>query len=387
MVLLALGIFTQVTIEQLPIGLLPLMSADLGASDGQTGLAVTVPGLLGAAVALSLPGMARDIDRRYLLVISLAAVTVSTILSAIAPTLPLLLASRVITGFALGLYFPTMPRAALAHVPKRHGAAALALAFAGVGTALLLGLPIATWLGTVLGWRLSFLAVGGFALALALAQLIVLHPVRAETRESIASTFQALTIRSVKYGVTLSLVVVGAQFMSYSYITRILEQLGRVPLTQISLYLLIFGITGLIGNFASGRVIARSPQLAVMILISGMLAALLGALFAVHSPLSAIALTVVWGLFAGMISVSLQSFVTSDAGPRDEAGTALNSAAFNIAIAGGALAGGVLLDHFGIRAVITGTVLLLVLGGGLIASYALRHAPAEEPLEHEAALL
>ena len=43
-VVLALGIFAMVTVEELPIGVLTLISDDLGASEGAVGLGVTLAG-------------------------------------------------------------------------------------------------------------------------------------------------------------------------------------------------------------------------------------------------------------------------------------------------------------------------------------------------------
>lgn len=376
-VLLGFGIFTLVTLEQLPIGLLPLMTSDLHATDGAIGLAVTLPGILAAVIALILPGITRGIDRRLILVASLAAVVLSTVGSALAPSTGVLMASRILTGFAIGMYWPVMPQVALAHVPRRHSAAALSIAFAGVGSAVLLGIPLSTWLGTTVGWRESFLLVGGIAAVVGVLQLLVLRPVHSQVAETVRSTLRALSIPTVKYGFLLACTAVTAQFISYSYVTRILEQLGGVRIEHISAFLLAYGVVGLLGNFAGGAALHRSPWGSVCLLVGGMIAALTLMVTIVHDPVTALIATIVWGAFAGMLSVTVQGFVLSGAGKREDAAVAINSSAFNGAIALGALIGGILVDRSGIVVALTASLALLAVSAGILAAFRLRQPTRE----------
>ncbi|MGO1258912.1 MAG: MFS transporter, partial [Brachybacterium sp.] len=152
-VALAAGIFVLITIEELPIGVLSVMAPDLGVSEGMAGLTVTVPGVLAGIVAVLTPVIVRGMDRRLVLVLALASVVVSSALSVIAPTFAVLLISRLFAGISIGLYWAVMAIVALGQVGKEHAARALTIAFSGAGAALVLGVPVAAWIGTHMGWR------------------------------------------------------------------------------------------------------------------------------------------------------------------------------------------------------------------------------------------
>ena len=108
--------------------------------------------------------------------------------------------------------------------------------------------------------------------------------------------------------------------------------------------LLLFGIAGLIGNFAVGPLIRRSAPGAVLAVVGGSLIALLAVLTLLRSPGAALVIMPLWGLCAGAVSVAVQAFIGSEAEDVLEEGTALNSAMFNASIAVGALMGGMVLD-------------------------------------------
>src|SRR5699024_7575026 len=105
---LALAIFVMITIEELPIGVLTLVSDDLGISSGVAGLTVTIPGVLAGVVAVLTPTLIGRLDRRLALVLALLLVFVSAAASALAPNLAVLLASRLFAGFAIGIFWALM---------------------------------------------------------------------------------------------------------------------------------------------------------------------------------------------------------------------------------------------------------------------------------------
>ncbi len=376
---LALGMFTLITVEQLPIGVLTLISDDLHVSEGAVGLAVTFPGILAGVISLVVPGATAKLNRKSVLWLSLCTVFVSCAVSAVAPSFEVLLASRVLTGVAIGMYWPVLPIIASAQARPEHRATAFTLAYAGIGSALVLGLPLATWLGVVFGWRGSFAATGALAVLTLVVVLVLVRPVSSATVETLRSTFGAAKIRGVRYAFVLTLIIVTAQFLSYSYISPILQNIGGVPVEQTSTLLLAYGMLGIIGNFSAGPIIRRSPALAVLVLAGGVSLALVLVGFVMSAPLNALMIVCVWGLFGGMASVSIQALVSAEAGEREEAGTALNAAAFNVSIGLGAVIGGVIVDASGLHAAVSvSTVAMLVAVAIIVRFIALQHRRPSE---------
>ncbi|GAB4094579.1 MFS transporter [Brachybacterium horti] len=372
---LAVGIFVLITIEELPIGVLSVMSAELGIPEGVAGLAVTVPGLVAAATSVTTPVLVRGLDRRLVLVIALLCVAASSLLTVLAPGFAVVLAARVLAGVSIGLYWAVLPIVAVGQVdPSRH-ATALTLAFSGTGGALVLGVPLATWIGTHLGWREAFAVVGAAALVMALLVAVLVRPVRAAVPVTPAMMCEAARGRGVRHAVGLTLLLIVAQFVTYSYVSPLLQEAG-VPLGRTGLLLLLFGIAGMVGNVAIAPVIRRrGAPTAVLVVAAGLTLSLLAVALLLRSPLAATLLLPAWGLFAGAASVTIQSFVDSEAGAHVEEGTALNSAAFNVSIALGAALGGILLETAGRGGMLALSVLLGAAGTALVARYRARPGP------------
>ncbi|ATG51445.1 arabinose ABC transporter permease [Brachybacterium vulturis] len=377
-VALAIGIFVLITVEELPIGVLSVMAPDLGVSEGVAGLAVTVPGILAGAVALCTPVLVRGLDRRLVLVLALASVALSCALSVIAPTFAVLLLARLFAGVAIGLYWAVMAIVALGQVPAKHAARALTIAFAGAGGALVLGVPVAAWIGTHLGWRLAFAVVGIVAAGVALLILVLVEPVRSPVKVTGRMMLAAARTRGVRYALGLIALAVVGQFLTYSYISPVLLERAGVGLGDIGLMLLVFGVAGLVGNFAVGPLVRRSPPVAVLVVVTGIGLSLLAVLTVMDDPRRALAVMAGWGLCVGAISVAMQAFIGSEAGEVLEEATALNSAGFNTAIAIGALIGGLILDAAGLTPMIL-TSVLMVGGGALLVGHYLRTSRVPDP--------
>ncbi|APT90068.1 hypothetical protein CSPHI_02120 [Corynebacterium sphenisci DSM 44792] len=341
---LGVGIFTMTTLEQLPIGVLTLVSSGLGVAEGVVGLGVTVPGLLAGATAAVTPRLAGRADRRLVLAGALAAAAASAAASALAPGAATFLASRVIVGFAIGVFWAllgaTVARiAAPGDVPR-----ALATAFSGSAAAVVLGVPLTTWLGAWLGWRGAFAAAAGFA-ALVAAAVLALVPAGAAPAPAGGGAARAWALPGVRFGVVFTLVLVTAHFTAYTYASPILQELAGVDVTGVGAMLLVFGAAGIAGNFAAGPLLRRSRRLAVLVLPPGLLLGM-GLLAAGHGPLAAAAAMAAWGAFGGAVSVISQGWVLGAAGELAEPASGLNSAAFNVGIAAGSAAGG--LVHAGL---------------------------------------
>lgn len=372
-VALAVGIFVLITIEELPIGVLSVMAPDLGVGEGVAGLAVTVPGVLAGAVALCTPVLVRGLDRRLVLVLALLSVVVSCALSTIAPNFAVLLLARLFAGVSIGLYWAVMAIVAIGQVPREHTARALTIAFGGAGGALVLGVPTAAWIGAHVGWRAAFAVVGILAAVVAVLIRVLVEPVRSQERITGRRMLTAARSRGVRYALGLTGLAVVGQFVTYSFVSPVLVERAGVPLTDIGLMLLLYGIAGLIGNFAIAPLLRRSPPAGVVVVVAGTMTALLAVLLVMDSPPIAMLVMPLWGLFVGGISVAVQAFVGSEATEVIEEATALNSAAFNAAIAVGALVGGMVLDAAGQGPMLL-TSVVMVGAGAVLAVHYLRTA-------------
>lgn len=348
---LALGIFVMITIEELPIGVLTLIGDDLGISSGVAGLTVTIPGILAGAVAVFTPTLIGRLDRRLALVLALLLVFLSAVTSAIAPNLVTLLASRLFAGVSIGIFWALLAVVTARVAHPADLAKALTVAFGGVSAAIVLGVPFAAWIGALVGWRWAFVLVGALGLLVAGALFVLLPPVTVQERSSVRQLGSAWSISTVRLGVLVTLVLVTFHFTAYTYASPVLQDRIHITAGGVGPMLFVFGIAGFVGNFVAGPLLRRSPRGAFVALPIGVAVGVLAVGLLAGGVADGAAAMALWGVFGGAISVVTQAWILHTAGDLSEPATALNSGAFNVAIAFGALIGGRAYDGGGAVAV------------------------------------
>ena len=366
---IGLGIFAMVTIEEAPIGLLSMISDDLRVSSGLVGLSVTVPGVVAALAAPLVPVATRRIDRRIVLTAALLVMVVGCVGSYFSGSLVALLLSRVLVGVSLGGFWSLAAAVAVRHVEPKHAARATSIVFSGVSAGIVIGVPFSTWAGTLFGWRLAFLIIAGFGAVVAAALFFLLPHTPAQNALQPRDLLHATTRPGVRFAVLLTFLIVSAQFLAYTYASPGLQQMSHVAPDGISAMLLIFGVAGLVGNFAIGAISGRKPNLALALItvVTGTVLVIFP--IAGTTPVLGGILMAIWGLFAGAASVSITTWVLKVSPGSEEIATAVNSSIFNLSIALGALGGGVVVDNAGVRTVfvVAGVAMFTALGVVLIA--------------------
>jgi predicted MFS family arabinose efflux permease len=360
------GVFVLVVAEQLPIGLLTQISPALSVTEGTAGLSVTVPSIIAGVAAPLVPLAVGRMDRRVLLVALMVTMTAANAASWLAPNFEVLLLSRVFVGIAIGGFWAIGGGLAVRLVSAANVPKATSIIFAGVAAANVLGVPLGTVLGTGLGWRLAFAALGAAALASLVCLIVLLPPLSAQIPIGPRLLVGQLRNRVVAVGLIATLFSVAGHFAAFTFVGPILRDLAGLPVSAVGPVLLIYGLVGLGGNFAAGALLGRSvtgvvlPILAVITIALGLLPT------AGLQPLSGIVLLLLWGLFFGGLSVSMQTWMIKAAPTAVEAATSLWVGVWNLSIGLGALVGGIAVDNHslsaavGIAGALTLTSVLLV---------------------------
>ncbi|MEU7990510.1 MFS transporter [Streptosporangium canum] len=353
----AMGTFTIVTSEMLPVGLLTSIAATLGVSEGTAGLMMSAPGLVAAVSAPVLAITTRRLDRRVMLLGLMALLAVANLAGAFAPNYPVMLAARVLTGVSIGGFWAFAAGLGPRLVPEGSVGRATSIILAGVSVASVLGVPAATFISSFAGWRTAFIAMGVLALVLLALLATTLPPLPGESRaraseplphEAPARASQgALTWLSgpLKVVLVLTVLIVSGHFAAYTYVRPFLEQVSHAGPTLVGTALLLYGAAGVAGNFVAGAWAARNPK-PVLVTLAVLMALATAALPLIDLPLI---MLVVWGLGYGGVGVTLQLWIMRSGG--GEMGTALYVGAFNVSIALGSFAGGRVVDGVSISAV------------------------------------
>ncbi|NGO80705.1 MFS transporter [Streptomyces sp. YC504] len=359
----ALGIFTVITAELLPVGLLTPMGSALEVSDGTTGLLVTVPGLVAAVCAPLLTVVSGRLDRRLVLAALMALVAVAHVVSALAGHFAYVLGARVLLGVGIGGFWAFAGGLAPRLVPAHQVGRATAVIFGGVAAASVLGVPAGTLAGELGGWRLPFAVLAGLSL-LVLAALLLLLPPLPPQRGLTTGDLTALLRRNprVRTGLTLTALLVTGHFLAYTFVRPVLAERYGISGAAVGWLLLGYGVLGLAGNFFAG---ALGPR-RILLISSALTAALTALALLPGGSVTGALLLLAWGLAYGGVSVALQTWFLTAAPDDIEGATSLNVAVFCLSIALGALLGGRLVDSLPMAAV-PAAAAALVLAAALVA--------------------
>ncbi|MFF8829501.1 MFS transporter [Streptomyces sp. NPDC015131] len=361
----ALGIFSLMTSELLPVGLLTPVGSELGVSNGTAGLMVTVPGLVAAVSAPLITVAAGRLDRRLVLCVLIGLVGAANLASAFAPNFATVLAARFLVGVSVGGFWAIAGSLATRLVPEKHVPRAMAVIFGGVSTASVIGVPAGTLAGELSGWRTAFAAVGVLALVALVCKLWLVPPLPATQTIRLPELPRLFRDNAaVRIGVIATFLLITGHFVAYTFVRPVLQDISGVEPGLISSLLLGYGVAGIVGNTVAGSWAGRDVRRTLLI-ISGTLTAAMALIPLLGTgPVGGVALLLVWGLAYGGVSVSLQTWMMKAAPEATEAATSLFVAAFNLSIALGALIGGLAVDAFA-------TAGVLWIGGALVLLTAL----------------
>ncbi|WP_055700100.1 MFS transporter [Streptomyces silaceus] len=368
---LATAVFITSLTETLPAGLLPAMSADLGVGESAAGQTVTIYALGTALTAIPLTAATAGWRRKRLLLAAMAGFAAANTVTAVSADYPLTMAARFVAGVAAGLAWALLAGYARRMAPAHLQGKAIAIAMAGIPVALSLGVPAGTFLGKVLSWQVAFLVMTALTVGLLawIAALVPDHPgqPRGAAKPPMLRTLRVPGVTPVLF---VTLVFVLAHTVLYTYIATFLDGLGMGRSTD--LVLLVFGAASLAGIWIVGALIHRRLRALTLasVLVVGTAAAVL-ALFS-GTPALVYAAVTLWGLGWGGVPTLLQTAAGDAGGDEADAAQAMLVTLWNVAMAGGGVFGGVLLDLAGPSS-FPWTVLLLLAPVLLVVAAARNH--------------
>ncbi|RYF17477.1 MAG: MFS transporter [Comamonadaceae bacterium] len=344
---LSLGVFALVTAEFLPASLLTAMATDLGVTDGAAGQAVTATALVAAVAAPVIPVASQRLDRKCVLLALTSLLLVSNVLAVMASSLPVLLVARVLLGVALGGFWAMAAALAMRLVQQHLFARAMSLVLTGVSLATVCAAPIGAWMGELWGWRSAFAASAILSVLTLAAQFAALPHLPPRDRPDVRVLLKLLGRPGVRVALLAVLLVISGHFAGFTYIRPLMEKVTLANAHTVAAVLLGYGVGGFFGNFVGGWIADRSERWSIVAggsLIAVLAFALLAG--AGSAALTAVAVTL-WGFAFGAFPVGFQTWIVRAAPDQAEGAGGLLVAAFQVAIASGAVGGGLLVDRVG----------------------------------------
>lgn len=352
-----------VTAELLPVGILSDIANSFHQPIGKVGLMVTGYAWTVALSAIVVTHWLTPLERRNLLLLLLTIFAIANLLVACAPSLIFLFVARVVSAFSHGVFWSIVGSLCVRLAGPLPKARATALVFGGIAVATVITVPLGTVLASWLGWRAAFSSIAGLSLVIAIAmywrfpRLTNNHHLH-DLRHLSALTKQPL-LRRLCPATVLALT---GHFCAFTYVSLLLEKIIGISPSYLAVYLFLFGLAGVVGNFLAGMLSDRRLHQASQWVISGMaIAIILSVNLPVNAKFLAPLLIVIWGAGIVILTVTLQSLILTLPESMTEAASSVHVSTFNIGIGSGALLGGILVDHFTLPAVAwTGGIMLFV---------------------------
>lgn len=345
---LAMTGFLCIVTETLPAGLLPGISQELDISASQAGQMVTAyaTGSLTAAIPLSIA--TQRWRRRSVLIATIVAFLVFNSITAISSSFVLTLVSRFLVGAAAGLGWSLIGGYARRMVKPELQGRALAIAMAGTPLALSLGVPLGTWLGSILGWRATFGALSAMSVLLIIWALLKVPDYPGHSGSKRVGVLNALGQPGVKPIMGVIFTWMLAHNILYTYIAPFISAAGLSG--QVDKVLFAFGASALFGIGIISRVVDNHLRISVLTSLVGFAGVALIFLLSPASPPIIYTGVVVWGLSFGGAATLLQTALAKTAGAAADVAQSISVVVWNAAIGGGGLVGGVLLHQLGVDA-------------------------------------
>jgi predicted MFS family arabinose efflux permease len=362
--------FIGIMTETLPAGLLPQIAAGLNVSQAMAGQLITLYAAGSLMAVIPLAAMTRGWNRRTALLTAILGFLVFNTLTTFSTTYPVTLFARWMAGAAAGLAWGLLAGYARRMVPVHQQGRALSVAMLGAPVALSVGVPLGTWMGTLLGWRMAFGVMSAVTLLLVVwvMRKVPDYPGQAAgQRQSLRHVIMMPGVRSILAVILLWMLT---HNLLYTYIVPFLTLSGLAE--RADQILLVFGIGALAGIAFTGLQVDKRLRKTLLASLTLFALISLGLALDGHSPLMVTLCVAIWGLTFGGAATLLQTAIADATGEQGDMAQSLVVVSWNLAIAGGGLSGGILLNTAGVG-IFPWTMLVLLLAALIIAWCAKRH--------------
>ncbi|HBS5821003.1 TPA: MFS transporter [Klebsiella variicola] len=336
--------------EFIIVGILPEITDALGINLVRAGSLV---GLYALALAIGTPLLVLltcGYSRKPVIVALIILFLAGSLISAMSDSYPGFLTGRIMTAVAHGSFFAIGATVAARIVPQGLEGKAIAIMFAGLTLAMVIGVPFGSLIGQLMGWRVPLLMVGALAFLALVVTVIWLPDVQKSEVVRTGEQIRALKHPAILIMMAVTVLGFGASFAAFTFVVPILTGLSGFSSEVVSILLMVFGVATLAGNLAGGHFSSThgwGSTLSIQFVLLAIILVLFATFLTWKVPL--MVLLFLWGGMAFGISPAVQQGMLSTAGRFTpgavDFASALNISAFNLGIFVGENVGSILVNH------------------------------------------
>ena len=337
--------FLAIMTETMPAGLLPQISESLGVSKALAGQLITFYALGSVLAAIPVIAATRSWNRRRLFMLAVGALLAFNIITTLSSDYMIIIVSRFAAGMAAGVIWGLLPGYVLRMVADNMRGRALAITGVGQPIALALGIPLGTWLGLLFDWRGVFWIMSALTLLLLFWIRLAIPDFAGQSVKQRLPIKQIFLMPGIRPVLLTVLVWISAHNLLYTYIEPFLASAGLEQ--RVDAGLLLFGITAMIGIWLTGVLVDHWLRAMALIGLSGFAVAALILGFSGGSAAMVLVGIALWGITFGGAPIMLQTALAGAAGKNADVAQSMFVTIFNLAVAGGGVAGALLLQYIG----------------------------------------
>jgi len=359
--ILAIGSFGIVNTQLGVVGILPLIAETYQVSISQASLMISLFALAAAISGPTLPLLLSGINRRKVMLFSLGVFLLSNIVILFATSFTTVLVAYVLPAFLLPVYFSQALTMAAASVPKEQAPKAISRVFIGIVLTMVVGVPLTTFVANAISLQAAILGFGLVNAVAFLATFFGTPSVPVEQKMSYGKQLKILK-KAVLWLSLLTVVLMnGAIFGVYSYITEFLGSITRVTPNEISLMLFVYGVANIFGNVLSGKLVSKYAAKCVVFFpyILGIIYTLIFLIGNFALPMTIIIFS--WGILGGMGGIIFQHWITSAAPEAPDFANGLFITSANLGTTIATMFCGLIIGQMGIGYVSLGGIFFLII--------------------------
>lgn len=334
------------TSEFMPIGLLSDIAADFRMTEAQAGMLITIYAYVVMLMSLPLMIAASRYPLRKLLLATISLFAVSHVASAFATGFWTLLLSRIGVAFAHSIFWSVASPIAVRLVKVPFKALAMSMIVTGTAIAIIVGLPLGRIIGLYVGWRMAFMCIAVLAF-IVLAYMFFVFPKLEKSEPFTLSQLPVMLKNPVLIGLyMMSFLLPTGYYTAYSYIEPYLKQIALMDDAWITITLVIFGASGLLGSAAFSKWYDKCRYYFFRITVLGVAVVLLLLYPVSFNHYLLVLLCAIWGIFVTAFNVVGQAeLLRTTTMSTSAVAMSIYSGIYNLGIGSGSYLGGLICTH------------------------------------------
>ncbi|MDT1121226.1 MFS transporter [Bacillus altitudinis] len=363
--LLALAAFLIGTIEYIITGIIQMVADDLQVTTSAAGLLVTSLALSAAIGAPIVIALTINIDRRKILSWTLIIFILSNFITSISHSFEMVMITRVLQGISGGTAIVVEMAVATRLVEREKRGTAIGIILMGLSSSLVLGVPIGTFLSSMIGWKALFAAIG----VITLIPLIVVYrripSMKEQEPVTLRMQLSILKDKRILLAVAVTLFYVGGYSTLFTYLTPFLQKSANLSITEISGILLLAGICSFLGSSLGGMAAdKKGPIFTIFSGITLQIMMLMLLAFVTGNLVVMVAVIMIWMIATWSTSPAQQLYLVTLVPKSPDIALSVNTSFIQFGFALGSGLGGIVLSRTSILHlswISAGTVLLALL--------------------------